>query len=1158
MVRMRTLALMLALACATPGWAAAAQAAQPDPREWLLGQIRLGEALYRDELVNDALARLYRISPGDTEGRETELRLAVRRGDLAEAQRLLAEIQRLDPGSEVEGRARLLLSLQRGPGLQALQQARLLAAAGRPQEAREAYDAVFQGVYPTLDHALEYWRVRSQLPDGNAPALAALQALHRDYPGNIPLRQTLANLLFAVDRDTEALAMLHELAREPAARNAAAQREFDYLGSLPPSPDTARRWQDFLALYAGTPMYEAAQQLQAAQQKLLDDPAWRAGRQGLALLEQGRNAQAEPLLRRALAAYPDDAELLGGLGLAAMRTGRREQALAYFARARDKEENAYRVDKWVDLIASTRYWLTLEQADAAAGQGDWPRAETLYRQAYQYDRSNVQALVGLGDAALARGIPEQAKRYYLQARRIDPASEGAVRGLVKLHEQESPESAIAFLDSLPAADARPYAALRTRLQLQMLGRQADEALARQDFATAVQALTAAQALAPDDAWLAYGLAQAHQNLGQAQAADAAFERLLQRQPADPVARYAHALFLSSRDQDEQALQSLRTVPQAGWDDDMRALAMRLERQLLLARADSLRDAGREAEAVALLERQAPDDAIDGRLADWAQQRQDFAKAHRHYARMLARNPANADARLGQIETWLEQGDTRAARHALQAAPPEPAAPRTNEWRRLANAWAAVGDTDRAKAIMRPLAEAQSEPDALLYRDAARLLVEDDPRQALQYYARALHDNGLLARADTAHDDEAFTRATRADDSDDWLRRSLRSDVEALHLRQNPTLTLHNDFGRRSGGTPGMSALQSNTAIAQAEWPYRLGRAYFRAEQVMMDAGSFEVDDASRHSESFGTCALQACSGGGSQRAHGTGLTLGWRSERTQADIGVTPLGFEVVDIVGGITTGGKLGSLGWSATASRRAMSNSLLSYAGARDPNTGITWGGVRATGGSLGLSWDQGGAHGVWSDLSAHHLGGRNVADNHRIRFMAGYYRRLKDSASERMTLGLNTMLWHYDRDLGGYTLGQGGYYSPQRYFSLSVPFSYARRNDKWSYILEASVSWSRSRTSASADYPLPGRVPQWLGTAGLADASRPGGSSGFGYTARLQLERRLSSHLVLGAGIDLQRADDYAPSRGMLYLRYSFQPWQGNLALRSQALGPASDMK
>ncbi|VTR49767.1 Cellulose synthase operon protein C precursor [Serratia fonticola] len=58
------------------------------------------------------------------------------------------------------------------------------------------------------------------------------------------------------------------------------------------------------------------------------------------------------------------------------------------------------------------------------------------------------------------------------------------------------------------------------------------------------------------------------------------------------------------------------------------------------------------------------------------------------------------------------------------------------------------------------------------------------------------------------------------------------------------------------------------------------------------------------------------------------------------------------------------------------------------RDPNTGTTWGGVRATGINLSASYDRGEANGVWADLSAHQLTGQNVEDNQRQRLMAGYY--------------------------------------------------------------------------------------------------------------------------------------------------------------------------
>jgi hypothetical protein len=52
---------------------------------------------------------------------------------------------------------------------------------------------------------------------------------------------------------------------------------------------------------------------------------------------------------------------------------------------------------------------------------------------------------------------------------------------------------------------------------------------------------------------------------------------------------------------------------------------------------------------------------------------------------------------------------------------------------------------------------------------------------------------------------------------------------------------------------------------------------------------------------------------------------------------------------------------------------------------------------------------------------------------------------------------------------------------------------------------------------------------------------------------VERRLDNHLVLGAAFDLQRSQDYVPSRVMVYLKYFFNPWAGDLQLRPGALTP-----
>lgn len=50
------------------------------------------------------------------------------------------------------------------------------------------------------------------------------------------------------------------------------------------------------------------------------------------------------------------------------------------------------------------------------------------------------------------------------------------------------------------------------------------------------------------------------------------------------------------------------------------------------------------------------------------------------------------------------------------------------------------------------------------------------------------------------------------------------------------------------------------------------------------------------------------------------------------------MGFDVVDVVGGISYSSDLGPIGYTVNAHRRPISSSLLAFAGQKDTNTGTT----------------------------------------------------------------------------------------------------------------------------------------------------------------------------------------------------------------------------
>ncbi|GAB3379774.1 cellulose synthase complex outer membrane protein BcsC [Azotobacter armeniacus] len=1141
-------------------------------RDRLLEQILLGEALNRDDLVDSSLARLQQMAPDSPEALAAQARLVIRRGDPRTAGRLLNRLYLQAPDSAEWRQIRVLLKLAMPGGQKELQDARLLAEKSLP-EAVQAYERVLDEQLPSLELALEYWRLRSRMGGQRPLAIANLETLARKYPGHAGLHRQLADLLFSEDRPREALALLHALAQDPVASPVAAQREFQYLNELPLGKQSVEGWQTFITLYPLSALLDEARIILAHQQQKLADPAWQTGLRGQALLDKGLNAEAEAELRRALRHLPEEAGLHGALGLALMRQGRQSEALAAFTAARRFEQDIRVISKWQSLLVAAQYWAWVERAEQAREAGNPAQARELYARARRQQPREPAAMLGLAELARAEGKVEEAERLLLRVQRLAPDNDEALRGLLRLYQAQSPERATAFLESLLPARQQAFATQLRDLRLALLQSQIEAAARRGDLPETVRLLAAARQLAPDDPWLAHRLAENLVEQGQVGQAEAVFRDLLGRQGLNPQARYAHALHLAATGRDGAALESLQAIPLVAWNEEVRLLARQLRRRQLQAHAESLRAAGHEPAAVALLESQkdlADDDLL--RLAGWAQERGDHERALGYFQRAETASPGNALARLGRLESWIALGRLEQVRGELQASAPAFVAGERDAQRRLANAWGAAGEQAHARVLFNRLVAGSSEPEPLLLRDAARQHVQAAPQQALDLYARALRDAGELPTAKASpRDDRALTLASRPQDGDDWLKRSLRSEVESLYLKQTPIVRLQHDFGWRNDDnvTPGLSDMDMDTVMLQLDLPLAGGRGFLRVDEVNLDVGRFDTDADGRHTESFGSCALPGLEGcrADRQRARGTAVALGWRGERLAFDIGRSPQGFEIENWLGGTSYDWDYAGLGWTLTASRRPLSNSLLSYAGTEDPRTGIRWGGVTANGVGLGLSYDQGGSHGVWADFGLHWLRGKNVEDNLRTRLMSGYYYKAIENVDERLRLGLNVMYWHYERDLSDYTLGQGGYFSPQQYTSLAMPVNYAWRNADWSVALEGAVSWSRTVTDDSEVYPLERLIAGPLSRAGRAidretldrlNTRAGDSSSSVGYRLGSLVERRVSDHLVLGGAFSWQQARDYAPSYAQIYLRYLFDPWQGALPLGGDALVPYSEFK
>lgn len=1139
-----------------------AQAANSPQQRQLLEQVRLGESNQREDLVRQSLYRLELIDPNNPDVIAARFRYLLRQGDTAGAQKELDRLKGMAPDSSAYQSSRTTMLLSTPDGRQALQQARLLATTGHTQEAIAAYDKLFDGNPPSGDIATEYWNVVAKEPARRNLAINQLKKINASSPGNAPLQASLAQLLFQSGRRDEGFAVLQEMAKSNNGRSQASDMWYQQIKDQPASSASVTALQQYLSVFSDGDNVTAARAQLEAQQKQLADPAFRAKAEGLAAVDAGQGSKAVTELQKAVSANHADSEAVGALGQAYSQKGDRARAVAQFEKAIALDPQSDNRGKWDSLLKVNRYWLLIQQGDNALKANKTAQAERYYQQARNIDNTDSYAVLGLGDAAAARKDNDAAERYYRQALRMDSGNSNAVRGLAKIYREQSPEKATQFIQSLSASQRRSIDDIERSLTNEQLSAQAEQLESQGNYAQAAEIQRRRLALSPGDVWITYRLSRDLYSAGQRSQADNLMRQLASQKPGDPDQVYASGLYLSGNDLDRAALAHLNTLPRDKWNGNIQALADRLQSNQVLENANRLRDGGKEQEAEALLRQQPPSTRIDLTLADWAEQRGDHEAAKTAYNTVLQREPQNEDAILGLTEVNLAQGNRDAARAELAKLPAaqngEPLS--LNMQRRIAMAQAGLGDPAAAEKTFNAIVpQAKSQPpsmeSALVMRDAARFQAQNgQPQQALDTWKDAMVSSGITTTRPT--DNDSFTRLTRNDEKDDWLKRGVRSDAGDLYRQQDLNVTLQHDYWG-SSGTGGYSDLKAHTTMLQVDAPLSDGRMFFRSDLVNMNAGSFDTNNGT-YDPTWGTCAETPCHGSTNQSANGASVAVGWQNSTWAWDIGTTPMGFDVVDVVGSLSYSNDLGPIGYTLNAHRRPISSSVLAFAGQKDPNTDTTWGGVRATGGGVSMSYDKGEANGIWSSLSADSLTGKNVEDNWRVRWMTGYYYKLINQNNERLTVGVSNMLWHYDKDLSGYSLGQGGYYSPQEYVSFALPVNWRKRTENWSWELGGSVSWSHSKTKDVMRYPFQGLIPDNepgrytdKGVMGTGSSS-----SGTGYTARAIVERRVTSNWFVGLGVDIQEAKDYTPSHALLYVRYSAAGWQGDMDLPPEPLVPYAD--
>jgi hypothetical protein len=350
--------------------------------------------------------------------------------------------------------------------------------------------------------------------------------------------------------------------------------------------------------------------------------------------------------------------------------------------------------------------------------------------------------------------------------------------------------------------------------------------------------------------------------------------------------------------------------------------------------------------------------------------------------------------------------------------------------------------------------------------------------------------------------------------------------------------------RGRSGTQGLDRLEELSLPIEGSFSPRGigGRVTASVTPVSINAGTLPADLVSL--QSFGANPIAFPGGMRPPRddgASGVGLGLAYQRGWFRGDVGSSPIGFRFPTVVGGVEVAPELGGgLRLRVAGERRAVTDSLLSWSGQRDALTGETWGGVVRTGGRAQLEYSTGPAN-FYAGGGYAVVDGQGVADNTRIEMGAGGSFALVRRPDETVTVGLDLVYFAYDQNLRYFTLGHGGYFSPQDYSAVILPVEWRARSGDWRWRLGGSLGYAVWSEDSSPVFPtnssLQAQLQSRVGSDPRIQAFYPGQSqAGVIGSFVGDVEYRLSRDLVMGAMLRYDRSADWNEARGTVYVRYS----------------------
>ena len=1207
-------ALILALLLATAP--AIAQAPLPLANEELLHSARAWEARERGDLAVLALEKLVAARPDSPEALLELGELYLRTADVAAAGRLRERFYRRFEDSEA---ARIFETEYRFATRDRLQLASLqrLLQLKRGEQARQELQKLFPQGAPGGMLSFEYYRLLAGTPGGYSLAVAGMRRLAANDPddprvqlalGRLLLRQTdtaqegvrrlqaltLRDDIKLLEVDDALLAAIRDLgaqmpatvlqgylARHPtdplvtellAAQSRANAEQRILLGEAAIPADLRQRLLDELGAMLAVRSNVTAELLQALRSGNARPSAPRDVLAAAWLGRAHRSAIAQQLplatvqLEAAHAARVDDFAALMSLAERVAALGKLDQTGELLALAcrlaptatwpfttyvrwlldqqREAEAlallDARKLDsKWTAAARDELRAAAYEQrAERALAAGDTRAARADLELAVRSAPANPWSRYRLAGIYARQGEPERGRELFVEG---VPSAEMRYAQSLYLSSLEDVDAAFAAIDAVaPEQRGEGMQAQHDRLQVKLARRTAQRYYRDGDARSARTALLGVADIATGNLDLTRELAFAWLEIDEPQqalewvdsqrSAEHANDRDLLLVKAEVLNRLDAVDPLAAVLDELRALSNLPEAALAQVSRLQRALDLRVIRGAVQDQRHALaRD-----RLDALLVEDPNDRTLRILRAELDLALQQPRAARDRFAVLVAEDPDDLDTRLSYVRALTDSGDLRLARAQLQTV--QEKAPADNIELQLDIARRQLSLDDAPGAVRTLLAVLAQQPERA---DVSLALGRAELQQ--RHFARARE---WFARAERSTDPKVALQAHQAGEQLDLrLQSHMESGFEVRHKPGDAGISLYD------------AVVVPNVGLYALDFERRI-RAH--ADAISVDSGrlSPQFDDAAL----LGT--LQAAGPGATRRVvndaqNGLSVGLGYETDTWSADLGTSGLGLLLPNVVGGIEWSPKWGPLDVTLGLERRAITSSVLSFAGIRDPVTGEKWGGIVETGpfAQVGLYRER---FSLSGSLRVTDLSGTNVASNRFVGLRGAGDWQFYNNDSLRASAGVTLNLWRYQRNLQNYTFGSGGYYSPQSYLNIALPLELQGKWRGWSYQLRGTISNSSSSIERTAFYVNDPSLQAAAATMPLPTgfdepffAESNGG--GLSLSAYVAFERQITRHLVLGGKLDLDRSDFYEPTVLMFYIRHVFGNGTTQLAVPPRPVRP-----